>query len=162
MNLNKISAEVPQETEAQVVKHIKDALTQLPFLIQLSKLERIRMAKFSRKNLAFVERGLMYAQANPSFVPAFVNVGEFLKDVELVRCLRRVYAEAESFCEKLKDTLLVAEADSYRTARMFYQAVKTTAKEGAEGADTIVKDLAYHYKRQGAGKGEEEKKETPA
>jgi len=69
MNLNKISAEVPQETEAQVVKHIKDALTQLPFLIQLSKLERIRMAKFSRKNLAFVERGLMYAQANPSFVP---------------------------------------------------------------------------------------------
>jgi hypothetical protein len=32
-------------------------------------------------------------------------------------------------------------------ARVFYKSVKAAAKEGAEDAERIAKELAYHYKR---------------
>jgi hypothetical protein len=163
MNINKISAEVTLETENQVVKHIKDAFGLLAFLSQLSKQERARLSKLSRRNLAFVERGLIYAQNNPAYVPNYMDIQEFKKDVELIRSLRRMFAEAEAFYDRIKDTILLAESEAYKTARIFYKSVKTAAKEGGEGADVIAKDLAYHYRGQGQEKAETgEKKENPS
>jgi hypothetical protein len=53
-----LEAEIPQETESQVIQHIKEARTQLPFLVDLPIDERIRMAKLSRKFVDFVDRAL--------------------------------------------------------------------------------------------------------
>ncbi|MCI0470599.1 MAG: hypothetical protein L0Y73_02970 [Candidatus Aminicenantes bacterium] len=158
MKLNKISAEVSQESESQVVQHVKDCLALLPFLVQLSKEERSRLGKFSRKNQAFVERGLMYAKSNPDFIPAGITVQEFEKDVNLINSLRRLYTEANTLSDKLKHTLILTESEAYRTARLFYRSVKSLTAEGGEGAESVAKDLAYHYKDQGAGKAADAEK----
>ena len=84
MSLTKINAEIPQETETQVIQHIKEARTQLPFLVDLPIDERIRMSKLSRKFLDFVQRALLYARTNPRFVPVYLSVEEFARSVAVI------------------------------------------------------------------------------
>jgi hypothetical protein len=67
--------------------------------------------------------------------------------VALRSCLHRIYAEVNAFTERLKDTIMLVESEAYATARVLYKSVKTAAKEGAEDAEIIARDLAYHYKR---------------
>jgi hypothetical protein len=48
MNLKKISAEIPQEQETQVIQYVKDIKSLLPFLVGLNSKDRRRLAKLSR------------------------------------------------------------------------------------------------------------------
>lgn len=165
MSLNKISAAVAPETEEGVIQRIKEARGLLSFLVDLTSKERIRMSKLSRRFVDFVDRGLLHAKANPQYVPLFISVEEFTKDVELRDSLLRMYAEANGLIERLRDTLLLVESEAYQTARVFYKSVKSAAKEGADGAEQIAKDLAYHYKKKRSEKNEtdgDESQEEPA
>jgi hypothetical protein len=153
---NKISAEVPQEQETQVIQLVKEARTSLDFLVDLPSVERVRMAKLSRGRVDFLDQGLIHARANPHYFPGYVDLNEFAKDMELKNCLKRIHAEVNSFAERLKDTILLVESEAYTAARIFYKSVKAAAKEGGEDAERIAKDLAYHYKKQGPSKKETE------
>jgi hypothetical protein len=147
MSLNKISAEIPQETVTTVIQSIKDAKDSLPFLVDLTDEERTRLAKMSRKNLDFVDKSLLHASNYPQYVPPYLDLVEFKKNMELRKPLYRIQAELASFREKLRDTLLLAESDAHTVARVFYKIVKAAAKEGEEAAEEIAKDLAFHYKK---------------
>jgi len=156
MLLNKISAEIPQEQETQVIQSIKDAKAGLDFLVDLSSVQRVRLAKLSRKYVDFVDQALLHAQANPRYFPGYVSLDEFAKDMELKNVLKRIHAEVNSFSERVKDTILLVESEAYTAARVFYKSVKAAAKEGGEDAERIAKDLAYHYKKQAPPKKETE------
>jgi hypothetical protein len=117
----------------------------------------------SRKYVDFMDKGLLHAKAHPHYMPPFLSVDEFSKDVELKNCLHRILAEVDSFSERLSDTLLQVESESYNSARVFYKSVKAAAKEGAEDAERIAKELAYHYKKRSSKEeGEEEEQPEPA
>ena len=47
---------------------------------------------------------------------------------------------------KINDTAILAEAEAYRTARFYYQAVKEAANAGDEVAEQITRNLANHFK----------------
>ena len=163
MYLKKLNAEIPQETESQVIQHIKEARTLLPFLVDLPIDERIRMVKLSRKFVDFVDRALLHASANPRFFPAYLSTEEFAGNVALKSCLHRIYAEVNCLYERLKDTIMLVESEIYATSRVFYKSVKVAAQEGTEDAETIVKDLGYHYKKNLSGKtGSDEADIEPA
>jgi hypothetical protein len=85
-------------------------------------------------------------------VPAYLSLEEFAGDMELKSGLHRIYAEVNALHERLKDTIMQVESEAYAMARVFYKSVKAAAREGAEDAEIIVKDLAYHYKKNRAGK----------
>jgi hypothetical protein len=142
-----ISAELPQETEDTVIQDLSGVNDALPFMVELTKDERSRLFKMSRKKLDFMERGLRYAQENPELVPAYLDLTEFEKDVALRSQLYRIFDKVNSLRKNLKDTLTVLEAEVYETCRIFYAAVKVAAKRGEEGSEHIAKDLLYHYKR---------------
>jgi hypothetical protein len=147
MSLNNISAEIPQETENTIIQSIKDTKDALPFLVDLTNEERIRLAKMSRKSVDFVDKSLLHANNYPQYVPPYLDLEEFQKDVELRKPLYRIQAEVASFQEKLRDTILLVESDAHTTARVFYKSIKAAAKEGQEAAEDIAKDLAFHYKK---------------
>ena len=42
---------------------------------------------------------------------------------------------------------MTVEAEAYSSARIFYRAVQGASREGQEGAESVEKTLAYHYKR---------------
>lgn len=85
-------------------------------------------------------------------MPAYLSLEEFAGDMELKSGLHRIYAEVNALHERLKDTIMQVESEAYAMARVFYKSVKAAAREGAEDAEIIVKDLAYHYKKNRAGK----------
>lgn len=160
MSVNKISAAVPQDAENSVIQKVKEVRELLPFLIDLPKDERLRMSRLSRRYVDFVDRGLLHAKAHPHYMPPFLSIDEFSKDVELKNCLHRILAEVDSLSERLRDTVLQVESEAYTSARVFYKSVKAAAKEGAEDAERIAKDLAYHYKKRSSKQeGEEEQPE---
>jgi hypothetical protein len=154
MTLNKISAEIPQETENQIIQQIKDAKTALAFMVALSSEERVRLAKLSRGHVDFVDRSLIHAQANPQYLPSYVSLEEFAKDMELKNSLHRIRTELNALAQRINDTILVVESEAYQTARLFYKSVKAASKEGAEDAERISKDLSYHYKKKRSSKTE--------
>jgi hypothetical protein len=45
---------------------------------------------------------------------------------------------------------------------LFYKSAKAAAKEGAEGAERIAKDLSYHYKKQRSTKTDTEETDNPS
>jgi hypothetical protein len=160
--LNKrISADLTQESEDNVLQNIQGAKDLLPFLVELTKDERIRVSKLGRKNTDFVDRGLRYALANPQFVPSYLDMVEFQKDVTLRSQLYKIYDEINLLEKNLKDTLTVLEAEAYEAARIFYAAVKGAAKNGEKGAEVIAKDMYFHYKRQRSKTEEKQDTETP-
>lgn len=156
MTMNKISAEIPQENETLVQQHLTDTATLLDCLVNLTPEERMRMAKMGRKDLDFVERSLRHAEGTPEYLPSYIPLDEFRKDVQLVQTLKRVHKEVEDLYTKLNDTILQVSAEAYQTSRIYYKSVKTASKEGAEGAEVIYKDLARHYKKSSNPKPEEE------
>jgi len=146
MKLNKISAEIPQEQETQVIQYVKDIESLLPFLIGLNSKERMRLAKLSRKRVDMVDRSFIHATSIPRYLPSFVTLEGFKQEVDLRDCLQRIAAEVDSLKGKIDDTILQVGSEAYRSARLFYNTVKAAAREGAEDAERIAKDLSYHYK----------------
>lgn len=147
MQLNRISAEIPQEVEDLLVRDLEEMRKKLPFLIDLSAEERRAMPKASRKFRDFTDTGLLLAKTHPHYLPSFIPIEEFEKDVNLRKSLRRIYEALNAFTERVRDTIMVADAESYLAARVFYKTVRAAAKEGAEDAERIVKDMAYLFKK---------------
>jgi len=105
MNLKKISAEIPQEQETQVIQYVKDIKSLLPFLVGLNSKDRIRLAKLSRGRVDMVDRSFIHATQIPRYLPSFVTQEGFKKEVDLRDCLQRIGAEIDSLKEKIDDTI---------------------------------------------------------
>jgi hypothetical protein len=147
MQLNRISAEIPQDVEDLLVQDLDEIRNRLPFLIDLSVEERIAMPKSSRKLVDFIDTGLLQAKTHPNYLPSFVDINEFEKDVKARKSLRRIYETLNAFTDRVRDTLMVLESEAYLAARVLYKTAKAAAKEGAEDAERIVKEMSFHYKR---------------
>ena len=147
MSSNEISAEVTPEVETQIIQSLREMYDQhMPFLKVLGKAERSRLSKYSRKHAEFVERSFEHARGNPSFLPSFLPLDEFQKDIDLKNSLRRIQAELKLLDERLKDTIILVSSEAYQNARLFYNTVKAAAKAKEGDAAMIAKDLAYHFK----------------
>jgi hypothetical protein len=147
MSSNKISEEITSEVEAQIIQSLREMYDQhMPFLKVLDGDERRRLSKYSRKYAEFVDRSLEHAMSNPEFLPSFLPLEEFKKDIDLKNGLRRIRAELNLLDEKIKDTIILVSSEAYQNARLFYNTVKAAARAKEGDAVTIAKDLAYHFK----------------
>ncbi len=160
MNINKIDAEIPQQTEEQAMQSIAGLKGMFPFLLDLTPNERKRLAKLSRKRQDFIDKVLIHAEQNPGFFPGFASLEAYRRDALLIKCLQRLYAAALPFCEQLKDTIMFTQAEAYELARAFYSSVKSAASHGIDGTEQIIADLSYHFKRK-AGAPSQEAADNP-
>jgi hypothetical protein len=156
MKFNKISAVVPQEKEKKIIRNIEDSRASLDFLVELDSNQRVRMAKLSQSRVGFVDKSLLHMQNNPEYIPPYIELKEFAKDVALKDCLRRMLAKLNAFSERLNDTLLQVESEAYRTARLYYKSVKAAASEGMDDAVRIAHILSYYHKGQGPSQSSKE------
>lgn len=157
MSLKKLSDEISQEVETQVIQSIKGIHEQqMPFLLDLAVKERMRLSKLGPRFADFVDTSFRHANTCPQFLPNFVMLDEFTKDMNLRDSLLRIREEVRILDKKLRDTIMVAKSETYQSARLFYNTVKAAAREKEEGAELIVKDLAAHHKRKSNGNGTED------
>ena len=79
--LQKIDETVSSDVESQVIQSIKDIHEQqMPFLTELAKKERLRMAKLSPRYVDFIDSSYRHAKSNPQFLPNYIPLEEYTKD----------------------------------------------------------------------------------
>ena len=158
-NDNRISAEVTAANKTAILTKLTEINALLPFLINLTKDERMALPKLGSNSLAFDEQCAGYMATAPNLVPPFVDPAEVAKDRALRLVLADLFREVKKLCEKLDDSLLLVGNEIWMADLSFYQTVRQAARRDVPGADTIYDDLKERFP--GAG-GDPEAEPTPA
>jgi hypothetical protein len=157
-NDNRISAVVSPANVTAILTKITEINTLLPFLINLTKEERIQLPKLGPASLAFDEHCASYMASAPNLIPPFVDAAEVSKDRNLRLILANLLREARKLCERLDDSLLLVGSEVWMADLSFYQTVRQAARRDVPGADTIYDDLKERFP---GVSGDEEAPEEP-
>jgi hypothetical protein len=144
-NDNRISAVVLPADKAAILTKLTEINALLPFLINLTKDERITLPKLGTASLAFDEQCTSYMASAPNLVPPFVDAAEVNKDRALRLVLADLLRESKKLCEKLDDTLLLVGSEIWMADLSFYQTVRQAAKRDVPGADTVYDELRVRF-----------------
>ena len=155
MNTNVISKrnsfDIPDDDLQAVQAAVQILQAKLvPHLINIGPDEKRALAKMGSKSVDFVSKTLTYANTNPQFKPAFVDIDNFSRDVTAFSVLRSLQQPVSQLADMLDDSLALTGSDAMNAALAYYQSVKTANKLNVPGAATITDDLATRFAGQGA------------
>ena len=122
----------------------------VPHLVNIGRDEKRALSKMGSKSVDFVSKTLTYANTNPQFKPAFVDIDSFSSDVAAFGVLRSLQQPVSQLADMLDDSLAITGSDAMNAALAYYQSVKTANKLNMPGAATIADDLATRFAGQGA------------
>lgn len=148
-NENRVSIVVPPEA-IQTARDSSNvvATTLKEYLIALTPEERRKLPKMGDKSLAFVEKVVEYAQTATEFVPPFMDVPEMKNDYEAAMSLNTVLRPLVETVENLSDTILACGSDAYKAALLYYNSVKSAAKNNVPNAKAVYDDLKKRFEVQ--------------
>jgi hypothetical protein len=139
---NRISLNLPDDQKRAVagtLEALHDLL--LPHLVDLGAAERHQLAKMGPMTVDFVASALEYARANPQYVPPYVDLDEFARDLAAVTWLHQVHASLEQVRDMVDDSMLLSGSEAYGAAQACFKSFKAAAQLGLPGADLIAKAL---------------------
>ena len=145
---NQISIEIPQTVINDVVTKLQDCKQQLaPYLQGLTAEDRKKLFKMGDKTVATVIKTRDYITTNPQFVPVYMNVGEFNKDVNLLTQLTPIVNLATQLATDVDDSLMLAGSEALQSALLYYGQIKEAQHKGVATAKPIYEDLSERFKR---------------
>jgi len=144
-NENMLSAELSPSDFAALQDAIQVFKDKLPFLINLTPLERRAFPKMGDKSMPFVHMALDFAKGNAGLVPPYLNVAEFEKDLKLVKSLTELAQDINMLAEGLDDTIMLAGCEAYKSALVFYRSIKTAKEMNIPGIDTVHESLRKSF-----------------
>ena len=145
---NKINFSIPEEVIADIISKLTDFTNIVkPYMIALTPDERQAIQKMSDGTLPFVQKCLSYCQSNPEFAPPFIDFEGLASDMKVYEQLLPIYRLVFQLENKLNDTTMQAGAESFVSARSYYNSVKYAAHLDAPGAKAIADDLSKRFAR---------------
>ncbi len=157
-NDNRVSAELTATNKTAILTKITEIKALMPFLLNLTKDERIQLPKLGAASLAFDEQCKSYMTSAPNLVPPFVSVVEVDKDRALRLALADILREVGKLYEMVDDTHLLVGSEIWLADLSFYQTVRQAARRDVAGADSVYDELKVRFP--GVG-GDPEEPETP-
>ena len=148
---NRISAVLLAADKTAILAALDTIRTKLPFLVNLTAMERRKLAKMSDKTLAFDEKCAAYMTAHAELVPSYVNMTEYNKDRALRLALLDIDQQLKQVVEGVDDTMMLCASEAFTADLSFYQNVRQAAQRGVVGADTIYQDLKQRFPGRGPG-----------
>jgi len=142
-----VDAELSQEDFEKVMSHIEAINTLLPFLINLTIQQRIRLPKMNHRRKPFVEKTLYYAKANPSFIPSYIDIEAMKRNLDLYNKLTKIEEQINILKEKISDTIIGCGSDCFDTGLAIYKAYQIAGDSDVPGIDSALKDLGKFFKR---------------
>jgi hypothetical protein len=147
MSYKDIDAQLSDEDKNTIITKLREVEALIPFAIKLSVEERKSMSKMGKKTIGFVSSSLGVAKNQPQYVPTYIDLAKKTEDMELAMQLVDVMNVLGPLYEMLTDTLMVAGAEAYLSARVIYDSVKVAVKSGLPGSEVISKDLGKIFKK---------------
>ena len=145
MAYRNISAEVSNETVEQAVEGIDGLKQLLPFIINLTAKEKMRIPIMGDKSIPFVDKAYEVAIRNPELFPDVLDVEELSRDLALTKQLKRILDVLKPFTEMVSDTYYAAGSEAFGAALAVYQIAKVGVKLGKPGCDSIVAELSKRF-----------------
>lgn len=156
---NLVSIKISQEDQDKVSKAISDLNDVLkPLLVSLSNDQRREIPKMGDGTEPFVEKVIDYAQSNPEFAPAYLDVAEASVDFDAVKALNSFYRPLEQIHQQLSDSIMLSGSEAYVAALAYYNSVKIATRMNVAGAKVIYEDLRQRFSKsnnRGASSGSE-------
>jgi hypothetical protein len=146
-NDNKISATVSAQDRADILAAFGTIKAKLPFLINLTPVERRRMPSISTERGGMNDTFPMEMGLHADLVPTYVEMAEVTKDVGLWLVLDEITACAREVCEGIEDTKQAVGNDLYLAYLAFYNNVAQAAKRGVAGMDALYTNLRRYFSR---------------
>ncbi|MGF1496675.1 MAG: hypothetical protein ACFB8W_07600 [Elainellaceae cyanobacterium] len=145
MAMSPISATLSQADRDAVMEAVAVIREKLPFLVDLTAMERKSLPKMGDKSRAFVSKALEVATQNPDCLPRSFDTDEMRKDVELFEALYPLLMALTQIQELVDDTCLALGSEAYGAALQVYN----FAKAGGQGAglDTLVEEMGQRFAR---------------
>ena len=117
------------DADLQAIKdHYAGIISKLPFLVNLTNVERQRLLKTGSDSLSFVQNALAIAQGNTTILPASFDKEGFARDVELFAILSDLQTMTESLTQQLDDTRMAVGSEAMVAATQTYSYVRTAEK----------------------------------
>lgn len=116
------------DTEADsVLTTLGQLEQQMPFLIGLSREDRLKLSKIGNRTRPFVVDAIAIAVANPGIVPRSVDVATLDSRVTTFDNLLEVERALSQLLEKVTETRTQLGSDLYAVARSVYAVIKSPA-----------------------------------
>lgn len=145
---NQINVEIPQKLVDDAVRDLQRIKTDFsPYLQGLTAKQRKSLFKMGDKTVSTVQKIETYVISNPEFVPAYMNVEEFRKDVTVVNILEEMGTLAQQIATDVSDTRMLAGHEGLVTGMFYYGMVKEAFSRGVASARVIYEDLQARFSR---------------
>src|SRR6476620_7125363 len=146
MSTNRVSAILNDADKTAVLEALAQVKEKMPFLVNLTGIERKRTRKMGAKSVEYVNLNLQGSKTFASLIPPSVDVAEFTKDVNLVNQLLAVRMEVEKLLEGIDDTMVAAGSDAMQYADLVYAYLKRGSKSNA-GVKSVTANIAKRFVR---------------
>lgn len=143
---NRVDASLTPAEIADILAAIQTIKEKMPFLLGLSKEERVSMLKMGDKSRAFVDKTMELIKQNPDFLPRSFDIDEMERDVELYRSLYPVSQSLNQIQELVEDTLMVVGSEAYTAALVAYRYAKDSDLD-TEGLNGVLDDISRRFAR---------------
>ena len=150
---NNFSTAIPEAVLTKALGYFQQGAAELrPYLLALTPEERSAMLKMGAKTVDFVQKAHGYANSNPSFVPAFLDLDEFARDSAALAGLAPIQQLLDGLALDASSTMMLAGSDAYAAALVLYNNIKFLAKNKQPGAQAAYDDLSHRFPGNGGGR----------
>ena len=148
---NQISVEIPDAVITSVVRKLGECKTELaPFMQGLTAEERRDLFKMGDKTVATVQKTQSYVETNPEFIPAYMDVREFNRDVTVVNQLKPIEDLVSQLGVDISDTRMLAGSEALQQSLLYYGQVREADSKGVPSSSAIYEDLQPRFSRKRA------------
>ncbi|MGC2238357.1 MAG: hypothetical protein WA584_19540 [Pyrinomonadaceae bacterium] len=151
MSENRISIQFSEADAKDINQVIKMLITKFsPYLIALTADDKRAVPKVGDKGAAFMQKSAGYMDANPEFIPMFLDKAEADKDFEGFSAMHEFLRLLAPLVSNMEDTALLCGSEFYRACLNYYDTVKRAAENNVPGARAIYEDLKVYFDAQRA------------
>jgi len=126
----------------------------------LRALDRMRLNGVGIKKLGFIERSYELALENGEFLPHYLTLTRFGKDIQYFMDFRTLTDLVTQIREKLWNVTIQSADIAYTDGLDFYASVREAAKRRVDAAESLHNALSPFFKPQGRRKTEEGEEPT--
>jgi len=123
------------------IKELLDRFSQ-----HLRALDRRRLNGVGGRKLGFIERAYEFALENAEFLPHYLSLERFGKDIEYFMDFRTLVDLVTQIREKLWNITIQSSDIAYTDALEFYASVREVAKRRVDAAETLYHALSPFFK----------------
>jgi hypothetical protein len=148
MGYMNISAAIAAADKTAVQTAIQTIKTKLPFLINLSSAERVKLRKMGAVRTSYVQDVYQAVLANPGTVPSGFNTAEYGKDLQLYRDLSDIMSWLRPVFDSIESTNMALSFELMKQTDECYGHLKVAAKKSTnQSLNETIKRIADQLKQ---------------